>query len=94
MVDSQPQLENTIFDSRLVESTDENPEDTEANCVLIEIYLCVSGPVQFKSMSFTGQLYIYILLVLLLWRNPTNTNATEQFSTKFVSRTLRSKGNY
>lgn len=60
MVDSQQQLENTVFDSRLVESTDKSTENTEANCVLIEKYLCVSGPMQFIFMPFKGQLHIYI----------------------------------
>lgn len=60
---SQAQLENTVFGSRLVESTDENPEATEANCVLTEKCLCVSGHMQFKSISFKGQLYIYIYFI-------------------------------
>ena len=51
-VDSQLQLENTVFDLWLVESLDAKSwgDGWRTSCIFIEKYMRVSGLVQFKPM--------------------------------------------
>lgn len=56
---SQPGIGNTAFDSRSVEFVDAKPTVPRANYIYWGENLYISGPTQFKPMSFRGELYIH-----------------------------------
>lgn len=55
--DCKPWIKNTDFNPRLVEFADAKPRSKKANCILLKKNLHVSGPAQFKPVSFKGHLY-------------------------------------
>lgn len=54
LTDSQPQIKNTVFHSRLVESVDMKPKDMEGRLCIYWKKICVSGSTQVKPMLFKG----------------------------------------
>lgn len=56
-VDVQLWSKNTVFNPCLVDKEDTKPRCREHNCLFTENNLCESGPGQFESMLFKGQLY-------------------------------------
>lgn len=59
--DSQPQMEDTVFDPQLVESADTKPTWTwRANSCSLKKYPHIDGPVQFKLELLNSQLYLHL----------------------------------